>query len=127
LLEPLSTALGSTLGLSNVQLTSVVGQGFGASATKAFGRELTATFAESFGYPTRTSFALEAAHNNATAMRVTVYTQTGMPLFGTSQPPGIPPPGQTAQTTPLLIQPMSGTNGFDFRYLKKFPYARKIP
>ena len=122
LLEPFSSALAGTLGLNDVQLTNVVGQGFGASAGKAFGRNLSGVFSESFGYPKRSSFSLEARPAIATALRATVYTVSGQKLFPLSQPPSSSNLNDEVGLGSLMSMQMeSGSNGVDFSYVRKFP------
>jgi hypothetical protein len=122
LVEPFSSALAGTLGLNDVQLTNVVGQGFGASAGKAFGRHMSAVFAESFGYPKRTSVALEAKPSIGTSLRATVYTVSGQTLFPLSQPPSSATVNDDAGLASLMSMQMeSGSNGIDFSYVRKFP------
>lgn len=121
LLEPLSGALQSTLGFANVQLTSNLAQGqYGASVVKAFGHSLHAIFAQSFGYPQRSSFTLEANPNAGTSIRADLYSQPDISLFPLSRPPSQLPTGETGAAELMLLQPMSGTNGVDLQYVRRF-------
>jgi len=120
LFEPLSTALGSTLGLTNVQLTAGLNAGFGARAVKAFGRDLDAIFAQSFGEPIRESFTLEARPSSGTAISLTTYTQQLTNVFGAQQPFGTTASQINGQPPILSIEPMSGTNGLDLLFERKF-------
>jgi hypothetical protein len=120
LLEPLSTALASTLGVTNVQLTSNLAQGeYGASVVKAFGHDLSAMFNESFGYPQRSSVALVATPNQTTDIRATFYTQPDASFFSLSRPPSQQSDlaGAAALTD---LQPMAGTGGISLRYERKY-------
>jgi autotransporter translocation and assembly factor TamB len=126
LLEPLSTALQSTLGFANVQLTSdIAGGSYGARFVRAFGRNLHAIFNESFGYPERTSFELEATPNEATAVRFMAYTQPSAVFL--SQPPSQPLPGAIGQAALLQQLQLSGTNGFSIMYERRYWSCPPLP
>ena len=120
LLEPLSSALASTLGVTNVQLTSNIAQGtYGASVVKAFGRDLQAIFNESLGYPQRTSIALVATPSKGSAIRATFYTQPDLTLFPLTRPPA-GEPGAVGEAAIMDLQPMSGTSGISLRYERRY-------
>lgn len=121
LLEPLDTALQSTLGFANVQLTSNIAQGeYGAQFVHAFGHSVHGIFNESFGYPERTSFTLQVNPNPYSDWSLTAYTQPDLTLFPLSQPPGIPPPGTVGQAAQTIQLPLSGTNGLGFAYERRY-------
>jgi hypothetical protein len=119
LLEPLSTALQSTLGFANVELTSDISGGtYGARFVRAFGHDLHAVFNESFGYPERTSFELDATPNQATEMRFIAYTQPE--VLQLSQPPSLAQAGAVGQAAVFAQTPLSGTNGFTILYERRY-------
>jgi hypothetical protein len=121
LLEPLSTALQSTLGLSNVQLTSNIAQGqYGAQFVQAFGHDLRGVFNQSFGYPQRTSFTLEATRSEQSALRMMIYSQPNAQLFSLSQPPAMPPPGTAGAAAQQEMLQLSGTNGINLSYQRRY-------
>jgi autotransporter translocation and assembly factor TamB len=82
LFQPVSSGLGSALGLSNLALTINPQSGFAAAARRALGRELYAVFGQNLGYPMRQSFGLEAHPNVATALALTFYNVQGQAPFG---------------------------------------------
>ena len=122
LLEPLSASVGGALGFNDLQITNDLQGGVGLSAAKAFGKNVTAAFNQSFGIPKVQSFALEAHPNIATALRMRLYSTSGASIVGitTSQQPDI------ADMNVLNLNPLtaianpSGTNGFDFSFVNKF-------
>ena len=119
MLEPLNTALASTFGFSNVQLTSNLAQGqYGAQFVKAFGHNLQAIFNQSFGYPQRTTMTLAMTMNNESAVRLSAYTQPDVGLF-LSPPPALPPPDTVGQAAQLQLLQRSGTNGFSLVYQRR--------
>jgi hypothetical protein len=120
LLEPLSTALGGAFGLDNVQLTNDMTGGFGANVRKGFGHAFTATFAESFGQPCRESLTLETiAENKPISLRTVFYSQEQATFFGETNQEAT---GLNINAPNMVsIQPMSGTNGFDFLLTRKWP------
>jgi autotransporter translocation and assembly factor TamB len=121
LLEPLSASVGNALGFTEVQITSDIQSGLGVNAVKAFGKNVNAIFAQSFGYPKTQSIALEAHPDPATGLRVTAYSSEGPTLFAIQQQPQ--PIGIDAlNLNPLTaFTPITGSNGIAFSYLRKFP------
>ena len=124
LLEPLGSALGGAFGLNNVTITDSLiggnGNGFGASFVKHIGNVLNIAFAESLGQPRRQSITVSTKPNpKAISLAAIFYTQDQPSLFATtaenSGHPSIFEPNLTS------IQPMSGTNGVDFRLERTFP------
>ncbi len=121
LLEPLSTSLGSTLGFTEVQITSDIQTGLGVNAVKAFGKYVNAIYAQSFGYPRTQSVGLEAHPNVGSALRLTAYTSTGPTLFALQQQPQ-PIAFGVLNLNPLTAYtPITGTNGVSFSYQRMFP------
>jgi hypothetical protein len=120
LLQPLSASLASSLGFTNVQITSDLQTGLGINAVKAFGKNVNAIFAQTFGYPSTQSVTLEVNPSVGTGLRGTWYTTSGPTLFVLQQP-------QLVGTGVLNLNPMTqlppptGTNGVSFSFLRKFP------
>jgi autotransporter translocation and assembly factor TamB len=120
LLEPLSASLSSSLGFTEVQITSDIQTGLGVNAVKAFGKYVNAIFAQSFGYPRTQSIGLEAHPNIGTVLRLTAYSSTGPTLFAVQQPQ--PVAFGVLNLNPLTAYtPVSGSNGITFAYQRKFP------
>ncbi|MGA8575536.1 MAG: translocation/assembly module TamB domain-containing protein [Candidatus Cybelea sp.] len=120
LLEPLSASLGSSLGFTEVQITSDIQTGLGVNAVKAFGKYVNAIFAQSFGYPRTQSVGLEAHPDIGTVLRLTAYSSTGPSLFAVQQPQ--PVAFGVLNLNPLTAYtPVSGSNGVTFAYQRKFP------
>ncbi len=123
LLEPLSASVGGALGFNDLQITNVLQGGMGLSAAKAFGKNVTAGFNQTFGTPKVQSFALEAHPNIATALRMRLYSTSGASIVGitNAQQPDI------ADMNVLNLNPLtaianpSGTGGLDFSFVNKFP------
>ena len=120
LLEPLSASLASSLGFTEVQITTDIQSGVGLSAMKAFGKTVTAIFSQTFGYPRSQSIALEAHPNIGTGLRLTAYTSEGPTLFSLLQPQAISSDVMNLNRM-TSFTPTSGTNGIAFSYLRKFP------
>lgn len=118
LLEPLSVALGSSLGLQNFQITNDLQSGVGVNATKAFGKNLSFVFADTFGYPRRQSWSLRAHPNESLQYEITTYTTTGQTLLGFPQPVLLNAMSfGDASAIPLN----SGGSGFDVRLTRTYP------
>ncbi|HKU80596.1 MAG TPA: translocation/assembly module TamB domain-containing protein, partial [Candidatus Tumulicola sp.] len=117
LLEPLSVALGSGLGLQNLQIANDVTSGLGINAVKAFGKYVNVVFDESFNEVRRTSWSLQAHPTAGTRFDLTAYTQQNQNAFALSLPPAQYSIDGAAVTTPMN----SGTNGVDFTFRRTFP------
>ncbi|TAM89261.1 hypothetical protein EPN42_07905, partial [bacterium] len=110
LLEPLSSALGSSLGFQNLQLFNDLSSGFGANAVKAFGKDVDLVASESFGIAKRDSFALNVRPNDATAIELMVYDQ--QQTQGLAAPESSIAGLDLADPSAASLQLMTGTNGF---------------
>jgi hypothetical protein len=120
MLEPLSTSVASALGFTSVQITSDLQTGLGVNAVKAFGKNVSAIFSQTFGYPKVQSVTLEAHPNVATGLRLTAFTAEGPTLLALQQPQ--PVAAGALNLNPLTsFEPVSGTNGFSLSYQRKFP------
>lgn len=123
LLEPLSSQIGSALGFTDLQITNDLQTGLGLGAAKAFGKNVTATYNETFGQPKQQTVGLEAHPSIATALRMRVYSTSGPSLAGIAQAQqpsvqGLDPMNLNPMTA---IAASSGTSGLDFSYVHKFP------
>ncbi|MBV8499714.1 MAG: translocation/assembly module TamB domain-containing protein [Candidatus Eremiobacteraeota bacterium] len=120
LLEPLSSSLAGTLGFNEVRITSDIQTGVGISAVKAFGKYVSAIFAQTFGYPKTQSITLEANPNPSAGLRLTAFTAQGPTLLALQQP--APVGMDIMNLNPLTaLPPLTGTNGVLFSYRVKFP------
>lgn len=120
LLEPLSTSLASSLGFTEVRITTDIQTGVGVSAVKAFGKYVSAIYSQSFGYPRTQSIGLEAHPNDGTGLRITAYTSSGPTVLTLQQPRAIGL--DVMNLNPLTaFTPAGGTNGVSFTFLRKFP------
>lgn len=120
LLEPLSASIAGPLGFSEVRITTDIQTGVGLSAVKAFGKNVNAIFAQSFGYPKTQSITLEARPNVGTGLRLTAFTSQGPTVLALQQPQPI---GMDVMNlNPLTaFTPVSGSNGITFSFQRKFP------
>ncbi|MGA8533118.1 MAG: translocation/assembly module TamB domain-containing protein [Candidatus Tumulicola sp.] len=116
LLEPLSLAMGNSLGLTDLQITNDVHSGLGLNAVKAFGKDMSFVFADTFNEPRRESWSLLAHPSDRTQFEFTAYSSQGT-LLG-YQPFLIQRLDMgSAATIPLD----TGTNGVDVKVGRKFP------
>lgn len=117
LLEPLSVALGGSLGLQNLQITNDIQGGLGVNAVKTIGKNVDFIFAQTFNQPRRTAWTVQANPNVGTQYQLTAYTSQDTQALGYQ---------------PILVQNLNygnsttipldtGTNGIDFKYRRKFP------
>ncbi|HYL26653.1 MAG TPA: translocation/assembly module TamB domain-containing protein, partial [Candidatus Nitrosotalea sp.] len=121
MLEPLNASLGNALGFSEVQITSDVQTGLGLNAVKAFGKNVNAIFAQSFGYPRTQSVGLEAHPSEGTGLRLTAYSSVGPTLNALQQQPQ-PIAFGVLNLNPLTaLTPITGQNGVTFSFERKFP------
>ncbi len=124
LLEPLGNALGGAFGLNDVNITDSLlgagGTGFGASFVKHLGKSLSVAFAQSFSSPRRQSITVTSKPNpKAISLSAVFYTQDQPQIFGTVS--GTTTHDGLFSPNVLSIQPMSGTNGVDFKLERTFP------
>jgi autotransporter translocation and assembly factor TamB len=120
LLQPLSASLARSLGFTNVQITSDLQTGLGINAVKAFGKNVNAIFAQTFGYPSTQSVTLEVNPSVGTGLRGTWYTTSGPTLFVLQQPQLVGM-GVLNLNPMTQLPPPTGTNGVSFSFLRKFP------
>ena len=117
LLEPLSVALGNSLGLQNLQITNDLQGGFGVNAVKTIGKNVNFVFAQTFNQPRRTAWSIQAHPNVGTQLNLTAYTSQDTQALGYQ--PTLVQNLNYGSTT--LIPLDTGTNGIDFKYQRKFP------
>jgi hypothetical protein len=115
--EPLDVGIGNALGLQNLQITDDFTSGFGISAVKAFGKHVTAVFAENLGEPKEQSLSLEAHHGTSTAFNLMLYSVQDPPLTGFLSRPN---PFDFNALNGSTLTAVSGTNGFSLQWEHKF-------
>ena len=112
LLEPLSSKLGSSLGLENLRLSNTLGGKFNANAVKKLGKRVDVSFAQSLGTTPRSSMALDFRPNAGTFFTLTAYQQMQTTLNAITAPQiaGNDP----AQQSAAQLQSMEGEQGLMF-------------
>lgn len=115
LLSPLESALSQGLGFSDINLTVDYYGNVGFSARRFLGKEVSFVYATTFGLPTRQSFGLELAPNEATSAQLSVFFQNGpLKLFQT-------PTGAFSSNTRLTLgESLQGQSGFSFTLQRSF-------
>jgi autotransporter translocation and assembly factor TamB len=120
LLEPLSTAVGDTLGLNNFQITNDLQSGLGVSAVKNLGQNVSFIFAQTFNETRRTAYTVQYRPNISSQMQLTTYTSTQANVFALQ--PFISSTTPTATGLSTTTIPLdTGTNGIAFKYSRTFP------
>ena len=119
LFEPLDAGLGQALGLQNLQISDNFTSGFGVSAAKAFGKHLTAVFAENLGEPKEQSLSIEAHRGTSTAFDLMLYNVQDPPLMGFLQQAANPFKFNLFTTSQTLTA-ATGTSGVTLQYEHKF-------
>jgi hypothetical protein len=117
LLEPLSVAIGGSLGLQNLQITNDVQDGLGLNAVKAFGKNVNFVFADTFNEPRRESWSLQAHPSDRTQFELTTYTSQGTGLIGYR--PFLVEQLDTGNVATIPLD--TGSNGVDVKLQRKFP------
>lgn len=115
LLAPIETALGSTLGLSDVNLTLDYTGNFGINFRRLLATNFYALYGTTFGVPVRQTVGFAFQPNTFTSAQLTMFWQQGpTPLFQAGSP--------ALQTNPRAAtgQALQGTNGFTFLYQRLF-------
>lgn len=115
LLAPLETALGSTLGLSDVNLTVDYGGNVGISLRRPLAHDFYAVYGTTFGVPVRQTYGFAYQPNAFTSAQFTMFFQQGpTPLFLS--------PGQVLSNNPRATagQAIQGTSGFTFLFQRLF-------
>ena len=115
LLTPIETALGSGLGLSDVNLTVDYTGDIGFNFRRILARNFYAVYATSLGVPVRQTFGLEYQPNPFTAAQLSFFFQQGgaNSLFA--------PVRQTSTNLRVTAgQALQGTSGFTFTFQRLF-------
>jgi autotransporter translocation and assembly factor TamB len=122
LLEPFGSELGSSLGFSDLALGYDYGSGFSAGATRALGKNLTASFHQTFGVDQRqiVGLAYELPKNAALQLSLFNAGNQSPNIVATGTFLGnqdvFTPPNYTLQA----LSPPPGVSGYVFTYQRKF-------
>ncbi len=115
ILAPVESALSSTLGLSDVNLTVDYTGSFGVSLRRLLGNNFYALYGTTFTVPVRQTFGFAYQPNPFTSAQFAMFVQQGQtPLFLA--------PNQTLSTNPRASagQAPTGQNGFTFLFQRLF-------
>lgn len=115
LLAPLETALGSTLGLSDVNLTVDYGGNVGVTLRRPLATNFYAVYGTTFGVPIRQTYGFAYQPNAFTSAQFTMFFQQGpTPLFLN--------PGQVISNNSRATagQAVQGNSGFTFLFQRLF-------
>jgi hypothetical protein len=116
LLAPAERYLIGVLGLTDLEVTVDYGGGVGVNALKQLGhRDLYATVGQTFTFPTRTTIGLTARPDAVTSIVFNLFQQNGLYTFTTGSS------GFNQVVRPNAILPLTGTQGFTFQIIKKYP------
>lgn len=115
LLAPLETALGSTLGLSDVNLTVDYGGNVGVSLRRPLSRDFYAVYGTTFTVPIRQTYGFAYQPNPFTSAQFTMFVQQGPTSLFLS-------PGQVISTNASATagQAIQGSSGFTFLFQRLF-------
>jgi hypothetical protein len=119
LFEPLNASLGQALGLENLQIADSFTSGFGINAAKAFGKHITASFAENLGDPRQQSLTISAHHGENKAFSMMLYSVQDPPLTGFLSQNTNPFKFNNAFGNSTMTA-VSGTNGVSLLYQHLF-------
>ena len=115
LLAPIEGVLGTTLGLSDVNLTLDYTGNFGINFRRILAKDFYAVYGTTLGVPVRQTFGFAYQPNSFTSVQATFFVQSGtLPLFLA--------PNQTLSTNAraAIGQAVQGSNGFTFLYQRLF-------
>ncbi|HET7814348.1 MAG TPA: translocation/assembly module TamB domain-containing protein [Candidatus Baltobacteraceae bacterium] len=115
ILSPIESALGNTLGLSDVNLTVDYGGNVGLDLRRLLGTNVYALYGTTFTVPVRQTFGVAYQPNAFTSAQFTMFVQQGaVPLFYA--------PNQTLSTNARVTagQAQLGQNGFTFLFQRLF-------
>ena len=115
ILAPVESALSSTLGISDVNLTVDYTGSFGVSLRRLLASNFYALYGTTFSVPVRQTFGFAYQPNAFTSAQFTMFVQQGpTPLFQG--------PNQTLSTNPRVSagQALQGQNGFTFLFQRLF-------
>lgn len=115
LLGPIESALSSTLGISDVNLTIDYYGNVGFTARRLLGRTVSLVYATTFGLPTRQSFGLSIAPNQTTNAQLSFFFQNGpVRLFQT------PNAALSSNNQVTIGEPIIGQSGFAFTFQRLY-------
>ncbi|HKU69162.1 MAG TPA: translocation/assembly module TamB domain-containing protein, partial [Candidatus Baltobacteraceae bacterium] len=120
LFEPLNASLGEALGLQNLQIADSFTSGFGINAAKAFGKHITASFAENLGEPKQQSLTISAHRGDNKAFSMMLYNVQDPPLTGFLSQNNNPFKYNNAFGNNSTMTAVSGTNGVSLLYQHLF-------
>jgi hypothetical protein len=115
LLAPIENALGTSLGLTDVNLTLDYSGNFGVNFRRLLAKNFYALYGTTLGVPIRQTFGFVYQPNTFTSAQFTMFMQQGpTPLFQSGT--------QILQTNQRAAtgQALQGTNGFTFLYQRLF-------
>lgn len=115
ILSPIETALGNSLGLSDVNLTVAYGGGVGLNVRRLLGSNVYALYGTTFTVPQRQTFGVAYQPNAFTSAQFTMFVQQ----FET---PFLSSPAATLSTNARASagQALQGQNGFTFLFVRLF-------
>ena len=119
LLAPAETTFANAVGLTNFNVNVDLTGNVGLQARKVLGKEVSAVYGTTIGYPYRQTFGFEIKPNPVTAAQVTVFQTFGNAGLTSLNPETLTPGfGSTKLTS---NQPSSGTVGFALSLQRLFP------
>lgn len=115
LLAPLENVLGSSLGLSDVNLTLDYSGNIGVNFRRILARDFYAVYATTLGVPIRQTFGFQYQPNEFTALQFSYFLQQGPQSLFVS-------PGRVFSTNARATagQPIQGLSGFTFTFQRLF-------
>lgn len=118
--EPLTTNLGTALGLQNVQFNyDVVGQGgFSALVSRRLGPNMSLEFSQTYGFPSRTVVGLRDQLTANTSAGFSIFSTYGLQGLGYYNPYLLAQPGSNISLQ--AEQPAAGEQGFGLHYTRHF-------
>jgi autotransporter translocation and assembly factor TamB len=119
LLAPAETTFANAVGLTNFNVNVDLTGNVGFQARKVLGKEVSAVYGTTIGYPYRQTFGFELKPNVVTAAQVTVFQTYGNAGLSSLNPGSLTPGFGTARLT--SAQPSTGTVGFSVSLQRLFP------
>lgn len=116
LLSPIENALNGAFGLTTLDLTLVNGGSVGFAARKQLAKNVYAIYGQSFSYPVRQTYGIQAQPSPGLSFQFAGYSQYGLAPFGDN-------PQSTFVTNQNATagQPPGGTSGFTFSMQRLLP------
>ncbi len=119
LLAPAETAFASALNLTNFNVNVDLTGSVGLQARKVLGKEVSAVYGTTIGYPYRQTFGFEIKPAAATVAQVTLFQTFGNTGLTSLNPVALGPGFGTTRLT--SSQPSSGSAGFSLSLQRLFP------